>query len=142
MEATDAAWTAGIIDGEGSLLVHRSGLRPPSARLAVGNTDERMIGRLRDLWGGPVYDWQPPQPKRKHMYRWAVSGHRLGVVLRAVLPYLVTKRERAEDCLAVIEKMPHKPRTKWSATELRSLSLSIRRSEMLPDGSKVRDYPL
>jgi len=104
----DKAWSAGIVDGEGSIEIHHRGSRRVKHRigeksedyallLGVGNTDERMPHRLGELFGGNVgkQDFDPGTGQLR-MYYWRVYNKRAASVLRQILPYLITKREQAE----------------------------------------------
>jgi hypothetical protein len=104
----DKAWSAGIVDGEGSVEIHHRGSRriknKPGQKsedftllLGVGNTDARMPRKLYDLFGGNVgkQDFDPGTGQLR-MYYWRVYNKRAASILRQLLPYLVTKKEQAE----------------------------------------------
>lgn len=105
------AWLAGIIDGEGCMYaalasesrVRRDGTRGKYMRVAVviTNTDLAMIEEVISIGAvlGVRFNLEKPKVYRpQHKQRWAarVAGARQAtVLLNAVLPFLVTKRERA-----------------------------------------------
>lgn len=102
----DIGYVAGIIDGEGSVL------GPPKITVQVSMTTPEVIHRLQDLCGGSVTG---PYEQRsgttevcKPQYHWTVSSadnaYRL---LKALLPYLIVKKEKAEEVIRILEK-------KWS----------------------------
>ncbi len=110
--ATDWAYLAGIIDGEGSLaLVHRrrqirySGKRVQSEHLSensyqchitVVNTDFKMIDWIRDTFGGSVF-FQRVREGRKPLYVLAWQDKEtVGYILKGAMPYMLTKYEVAE----------------------------------------------
>lgn len=101
----DLAWLAGILDGEGSiatwLVTRRSGAKLPYVKISVANTDWSMIARVKYLFwalSGRKYKatekWQTGQKRRQ----WQVFCNRrasMAAILRAVFPYLVTRRRQA-----------------------------------------------
>lgn len=114
-----AAWTpevlayaAGLIDGEGTINVtmkkgrdRADGTRRGGGScgrfheltIQVSNTDARMIQWLFSQFGGTlnVRDMRKYSNARTQ-YRWVAHSRLAGTILRAVLPYLVTKKEHAE----------------------------------------------
>jgi hypothetical protein len=81
----DYAWSAGIIDGEGSTLL--TGINDPryprsktqyKLRLEVGQSSDNgapdMLIRLSELYGGFVRK-QPARENRKQVYQWVLHGH-------------------------------------------------------------------
>lgn len=117
--ATDWAYLAGLIDGEGSLaLVHRNRWRRYNGKrvqtehlsensyqchITIVNTDFKMIDWVRDTFGDYVY-FQRSRDGRKPLYVYAVqSKEGVAYILRGVLPYLLTKYEVAEAMLHFAE---------------------------------------
>jgi len=94
MTTEDLGWTAGILDGEGYLAV----TAPPiyGVKVAVGNTDLRMLLALRDLWGGKIYPNRHAYPNSKPFYSWQLHGKLAFALLELVAPLLRCKREQAE----------------------------------------------
>lgn len=95
------AYLAGIIDGEGCLLISRSNRGSYMnyyGRIHVKNTDYRLIKWLVDIFGGNVHQNNPVSPKHAIAYSWYFSGdaHDKEVLLLAVLPYLIVKKEQAK----------------------------------------------
>lgn len=100
-DKTKYVYLAGIIDGEGSLIVSRSNRGSYMnyyGRIHVKNTDYRLIQWLLDHFGGNVHEHIPADPlKHKKAYSWYFSGdaHDKEVLLLALMPYLVVKKEQA-----------------------------------------------
>ena len=108
----ELAYFAGIIDGEGCLSLtvgkrRANGLSLTRAtQLYVGNTDPRVIQWIQSRFGGSVALRPSPHPERhKPLWRWLCSGANIEPVLRAVLPYLIIKREQATLILAYRKTM-------------------------------------
>ena len=95
MTTAELAYAAGIIDGEGHITM-------PGHRVALGvgvnNTDERLIEWLNERWPGRLYTY-PPNGNRQALYCWTLRRDGSIEFLRAILPYLVIKRETAEAAL-------------------------------------------
>jgi hypothetical protein len=96
------SYLAGIIDGEGSLIISRSNRGTYMnyyGRIHVKNTDYRLIQWLLDKFGGNVHDHIPSDPiKHAKGYSWYFSGdaHDKEVLLLALIPYLIVKKEQAK----------------------------------------------
>lgn len=103
----DIGYVAGIIDGEGSVI------GPPNFAIRVSMTTQEVIHHLWKLCGGSVTGPYAQRSGRsevcKPQYHWTISSadnvHRL---LKTLLPYLIVKREKAEEVIRVLEK-------KWSS---------------------------
>jgi len=93
------AYIAGILDGEGSIMF----VKPTQRWQAkVGMTDEPVIRWLASF-GGTVQLGSTPPP-RKPTWTWAVARRRdLEHLLKATLPYLQVKREKALTAIAWCE---------------------------------------
>lgn len=125
----DAAWAAGIVDGEGCInMVRVSRTMHWSLRLQIGNTDIRMIDKLVLLFGGNVHLYRRKKSKdgykRKPFWMWQVSGKEAARILNIILPYLIVKREQAElGLLAYTYLSAHKYTLKNSAEQLQKVSV-------------------
>jgi hypothetical protein len=101
-DKTKYIYLAGIIDGEGSLIISRSNRGTYNnyyGRIHVKNTDYRLIQWLLNNFGGNVHD-SPPKDIVKHSkaYSWYFSGdaHDKEVLLLALMPYLIVKKDQAK----------------------------------------------
>jgi hypothetical protein len=111
-EPTDIAWAAGFIDGEGCIYLKRSGARQRGGglryqpKLVVGNTAIEPLRKLRDLFGGSLYQRRPARGRHKACWAWELGGGKqVGAALLAMLPYLVNKKAEAEVLLEFIPTM-------------------------------------
>ena len=92
----EAAYVAGIIDGEGCLQ-----LRQRSVRITVGNTSPELIDWLH-RFGGFVTGYANPAGRKPSLV-WSVSNRWDCIaVLEATIPYLVIKKARAEEILILL----------------------------------------
>ena len=111
---TDWAWLAGIVDGEGSfnLLSSVAPRRNPQLRptykpsLQIGMCDTEAIIKAADMLDAPIYCYGKVHKGYKDEFRVSMQGRRLGAVLLRLLPWLKTKRQRAEMLLSFILNCP------------------------------------
>lgn len=106
MEPTEAAYLAGLIDGEGSLLVQiKGGTHNPkiSTHIEIGMTDRVVIDWTHRVTGvGKVITLaKPTNPNWSQAYRWYAYGRQATAVLREITPYLVIKVRQAEIMLEI-----------------------------------------
>jgi hypothetical protein len=105
MRKTDLAWAAGIIDGEGALMMTRA--RPGvnrrktmgyQIRVSVRMTHLPTIERLGSILGGIVKQAGKVKCPSKHRqaYEWIIFDADTECVLPKLLPYLTTKVEQAK----------------------------------------------
>lgn len=101
------AWTAALIDGEGSIMLNRMasglktgrGIRYRPVVVVACNTDYRLLEAIKErLEVGQIYEHRvannPNGRSRQWTYRLNVS--QIQLILPQVLPWLVIKREQAD----------------------------------------------
>jgi len=100
---TTLAYIAGIIDGEGTIRIHKS--KPYtknkhknysySAGIGVGMVEKVIPLLLQEVFGGALNE--ECVPDRRSIWRWQVSG-RMSVykILEEIAPYLIVKYEQAQ----------------------------------------------
>ena len=97
-----AAYIAGLIDGEGYFQIAKKQKHHPSIwyspLLAVTNTNAEVLHWLRGITGVGfvVYVNRPSKPNWKPLLRWEVHSRQLRRFLPAVMPFLRIKRTHAE----------------------------------------------
>lgn len=100
MRKTDLAYTAGIIDGEGSIQIHKYPRKKHKRRyvlsllVRVKNTNQWLCNWLKFAFGGSVY--LSSTPAGKPIWEWSLETKQAGEFLKLVLPYLRIKRPEAE----------------------------------------------
>ncbi len=95
------SYLAGIIDGEGCLIISRSdrgNYKNYYGRIHVKNTDKRLMKWLVDHFGGNIHLHPPKSDKHAIAYSWYFSGNAKSkeIFLLALMPYLIVKREQAK----------------------------------------------
>ena len=103
LSRTEAAYLAGIVDGEGC--IHIRPLPNRSITVDVANTSAELIDWLRGI-GGTVrvnsHD-RPNQTSQKPVFNWGVHSWRAcRDVLRQIEPYMIIKREKARTAFGML----------------------------------------
>lgn len=137
---TDIAYCAGLIDGEGCIRIKKIPPKPGrrvspgyDSRIHIRMVDEGAIGFLSKTLGGTYYKEikAAENPNRRPMYCYAAGGRVAERILLAVLPYLIVKKEAAENALALVE-------LKKTANQHRTKLLGYRNFPNLYKNRKVR----
>jgi hypothetical protein len=98
MTATDAAWLAGFIDGEGSIMLAlRRATGAVELLLAISNTDRSALETVVQLTGLGAVNERPRQSSRhKTAYFWRCSSAGAESVIQQIRPYLRVKPRQAD----------------------------------------------
>ena len=105
-------WLAGVIDGEGSIVVYtsKSGRNSCTARyeVTVGNTDERLVRAVSVIFAeiGVAHTIKLQHRRHPHRPCWYVTcsgGKGVEKVLSAMRSYLISKQARADLVLGMIQ---------------------------------------
>lgn len=99
-----AAYTAGIIDGEGSIQIRKNHYKTAAGikesyclRVRVVNTDKVLIDWLVRVYGGNTYeDCRKASKNEKHLFDWNMHSNAAYSFLQQVYPFLVIKRKQAQ----------------------------------------------
>ena len=92
--ATDWAYLAGMLDGEGTLTLVRRGKKRGGymVKVSIYGTDERLMTYLTETFGGSVARFDKRNPW-KPMLTWSAVNIR--ELLIGAMPYLRLKKEQA-----------------------------------------------
>ena len=101
----EAAYIAGLVDGEGSIRLRQNGDQM-SDEMNVTNTDRAVLDWLRERLGGHVVVHAKAGPRHRQSFRWIATTLRARAILRRLLPYLKVKHRHAEALLAFREAIP------------------------------------
>lgn len=99
--ATDIAYAAGILDGEGTVCLNmtgKPGAKLPRAVVNITNQNTELLEWLRDRWGGRIYELTGNR-RRGWPICWALQFTKRGearAFLASATPYLIVKRQRAD----------------------------------------------
>lgn len=105
MEPTDAAYLAGIVDGEGSIVRIKKQNGRDVWRLVVVNTDLDLLNWCRETTGcGAVTVKALAGERNKASWTWQCYADNTCRVLEQLRPYLKIKAWRADDALAELRR--------------------------------------
>lgn len=91
----DAAWLAGLLDGEGCFDAPRN-----NPRVRVKMSDLDVVLRAADLMDAKTYMDTPTNPAHKPCMVAQITGDRAASIMRAVLPWLGARRsQKATDLI-------------------------------------------
>jgi hypothetical protein len=111
MEGEKLAYIAGIVDGEGSIMIQRDmsisfmrqrlerGSTEPHyhACVRVGMNDPSAVNFIHEVTGYGKVVKEKPYHHKKPMYRWTIRRRdEIVPFLRLILPYLLVKKTQAE----------------------------------------------
>lgn len=102
VDPLDAAYAAGLIDGEGYVtiaLTHNAGYPNPvyRGRIAVNMTTAEPLQWMLNTFGGSYFAYKtPPHPNHRPMIRWELQGRKVVPFLEALLPHFKLKHRQAE----------------------------------------------
>ena len=104
----DLAYTAGIIDGEGTIGITEIGTRDGSKNtrrrrspqhriyIAVAMTDAAIPLLLSEMFGGTIHTYEYNPGRHRPQTRWYLTGPRAVLCMEALIPYLRLKKAQAE----------------------------------------------
>lgn len=132
LSATDAAYLAGILDGEGSISIScctRRGRLKTEITVGIANNCGPLLDWIAEVTGvGGLY-----RAKRGHLHRsaWNLAGFQASVFLKQLIPYLRIKKEQAALAVQFCETKSNRRQGKYRlSNEVMSLRLQMR-DEML-----------
>lgn len=102
----ELGWTAGIIDGEGCISIYRNGNSLFAPVVQVGACDEKMIEKLRSLWGGSVCHRRKKSKGGRTIWQWRVSSRSAAIFLQRIRSCLVVKLDQADIAIECAKYIP------------------------------------
>lgn len=102
MGRTDAAWLAGLFDGEGSIVNTRRSQRGYSLRITITNTCRPLLERVREVTGtGKIVNQRNATERTKACWYWTCGSKNACNLLAQMRPWLIVKADKAD---AAIER--------------------------------------
>ncbi|KKM03939.1 hypothetical protein LCGC14_1769410 [marine sediment metagenome] len=99
----ELAYTAGIIDGEGSIQIDRRSDKNFGATVTISMKNPAVLVWVSDRYGGNIHRYKQSIGsfnKEGFMYRWGIHGLQAQEFISAIRPYLVEKAMRADVLLS------------------------------------------
>lgn len=96
MTDIELGWTAGIIDGEGTIALGKS----HQLHVAVDSCNRVVTKKLEELWGGSEWKLKQVTKAGNPRHRWQVTGYEARGFLMTLRPHLILKEVQAEVAIA------------------------------------------
>jgi hypothetical protein len=147
MSETEKAYLAGIIDGEGSILVsrvsrpaNRSGYRFYPV-VQIINTSKQMLEWVSTVTGiGKIYNKKHAgEGAKRKAYTWKTKHQQVRRVLEQILPYLIIKKDSAENCIEFCKFLEETGKANYSKYPLEKLEYFWNRSSDLNKRGELID---
>jgi hypothetical protein len=105
MSCCEAAWFAGIVDGEGFIVLTNKQYPAPNFTLGVSNTSRELLERILVVTGCGRLDDESRfrehnNPYASRSWKWCAMTANAIVLLKQILPWLIVKKARAEKAIA------------------------------------------
>jgi endogenous inhibitor of DNA gyrase (YacG/DUF329 family) len=123
LDMADAAWLAGIIDGEGTFaLTHGGDGQNPNLRLSIYNTAAPVVAKVKRILaaaGVPLYEKLDTRNDRRPCSNLVIGAHGVLRLHDALRPHLTRQVDRLDAAVAFLQ--PHyngRVRVSWSKDAL------------------------
>jgi hypothetical protein len=131
---TQAAYLAGLLDGEGHITIIKSrrsgGLHKGNhyayARMSIGITHDVLVEMQAEYGFGKIYHLKSRNKKHKNLISWSISSNIMRAVLPQVLPYLRVKKKQAELVLQYLSLAKRRDRTQKYRDDVDAIHSEIR----------------
>ena len=94
MNDVELAYLAGIVDGEGTVTMSRSGTRTYRPAVNVDSTDRELIEWIHERCGGMIIEKKTYKSHHRQSYIWRLRNFAAVEMLAAILPFMVIERKR------------------------------------------------
>lgn len=107
----EAAWLAGVIDGEGSIGLYDYGREGRRVMLQLSNTNKDFVERTREIIGcgskANRSKWHKSHKGRKTMFMYSLKGsNRCYHLIKQLIPFLIIKKQKAINIISELEDRP------------------------------------
>ncbi len=132
-KSTDLAYLAGILDGEGSIVLRKNAQGRQYVVVAIYNNDRGLIDWLAEI-GGYLTTVQPRGISKAVGYMWKIQSNQdVLPFLQALLPYMRIKRQKAEGAINIAaEWLAEIDRKKEENDQRTAIILSLHAEEENP----------
>lgn len=154
LEVPDIAYLAGLVDGEGSIIIHKckpqqnfkkngKAAHDKTPRyvvdLKVAMSDKRAMYWLKDNFGGSICTRiDKRNPKYRPMLHWCVRANKASTLLKMLLPFLKTKALQATQAIYFQDNVIRK--TGWKGDGIQPDELAKREEIYLTNRQLNRGY--
>ncbi len=117
LSATDLAWLAGLIDGEGCIRLNLIRERSCTPYLSIFMKHYETMKEVSQMTGGTLQERKPQKPHWSKTYGIQLTGDRARATVEAVRPYLRTKALEAWLLLEALAQSPKHTGNKDTLTD-------------------------
>ena len=100
VRAEDAAYIAGLLDGEGHISVTFDHKRHHYLEVKITNTNVAVLQFVESVFGGRIWVHSKATPNRLTAYRWGIGGKGLDEFLETIQPFVRIRARQVEAALA------------------------------------------
>lgn len=95
MKIEQKAYAAGLIDGEGSIMLCKQNSKNEfrSPIVSMSNTDYNLILFMKNTFGGSISNHKRYKVHHKQSWRWAVSRDRAINIIKNVIDYMLEEKK-------------------------------------------------
>ena len=92
-------YLAGVFEGEGSFGIWNNKIDRKNKtikkyiNISIQMTDEDIIKKFSDFFGGPYQNYKPRNHQNKIVYSWKTKGKKALDILYQIMPYLGKRRQ-------------------------------------------------
>lgn len=135
----ELGYVAGLLDGEGSIMLLKQGPRRSRRPVvSIGMTDREPLEAIKSEVGGFIRTTRHDDPTRKDMHVWQVNGRAALDLLAAVRPHLVmTRRQALAD---IVLDIPRNAHDKIAANEQRFREMRRRNKQRLREAPRFAAF--
>lgn len=116
LSKVEAAYIAGIVDGEGSIFSSYPRSAASPLRISVTMIHKPTIEWLHAKCGGQFFAHRTKQPNARPAWGWCLKAVRSRALLRKIIPYMVAKIDEAKVALRLAETIWY-PQRRGRVTE-------------------------
>ena len=122
-QQAEIAYLAGLFDGEGSITMYWANINNPKyapqrkqrgtfqGNMNVTSTNTEVLELFKERFGGNINKRKAKYTTgKKTIYSWSRFGHGAKAALEILLPYLIIKKETAEDFIEYFSTIDHDQR--------------------------------
>lgn len=118
MNNTDLAYTAGILDGEGSITLTKRAKQNPYPVISVDSTDRELLEWLKTNFGGCIVIKKKTKDHHSQAWTWRLQQRAALSLLEKLIPFMKIDRKIYRAHLLVSEYVQCTPRNGKYTPEL------------------------
>jgi hypothetical protein len=103
----DTLYAAGAMDSDGHITIRRVKSRTYVIHIGFTNCYKPLVDQFKQSFGGSIHFANQAVRKAQHRptWVWAITNQQAADFLRNILPHLIVKKEQAELCLQLQERI-------------------------------------